>query len=49
VSEYLVARVGGEWRVIDRRVSGRFEDREIAERYPGRFDRPQVSNARTSP
>lgn len=45
-SEYLVARVGGRWKVIDRRVGGRFQDREIAGRYEGWFDAPQVEARR---
>jgi hypothetical protein len=38
VSEYLVARVGGEWRVIDRRPGTTFDDASIAEGYAGFFD-----------
>lgn len=45
LSEYLVARVDGDWKVIDRRVGERFLDREIAGRYGAWFDRPQVAEA----
>jgi hypothetical protein len=38
VSEYLVARVNGEWRVIDRRPGGTFEDAAVARGYVGFFD-----------
>lgn len=38
VSEYLAARVGGAWRVVDRRADRRFSDDEIADRYPGYWD-----------
>jgi hypothetical protein len=38
VSEYLVARVDGEWRIVDRRPSGSFDDAAIAEGYAGFFD-----------
>jgi hypothetical protein len=40
VSEYLVARVEGEWKVIDRRPGGAFEDAEVAGSYAGFFDEP---------
>lgn len=43
VSEYLVARVGGEWKVVDRRIGKRFQERDIAERYASWFDEPQAS------
>lgn len=36
-SEYLVARVGGEWRVVARRPGGRFDDAAIAA-YQGYWD-----------
>lgn len=42
LSEYLVARVGGDWKVVDRRVGERFQDEEIAEGYAGWFDDPQL-------
>jgi hypothetical protein len=45
-SEYLVGRVGGEWRIVGRRIGARFQDREIAERYAGWFDRPAAAQAR---
>ncbi|HEX9308817.1 MAG TPA: hypothetical protein VF894_15090 [Anaeromyxobacter sp.] len=38
VSEYLVARVGGEWRVVDRRPGAAFDDLALAEGYAGFFD-----------
>lgn len=37
-SEYLVARVGGEWKVVDRRPGGTFDDAAVAEQYAGFFD-----------
>lgn len=43
VSEYLVARVGGEWRVVDRSPGASFDDGALAERYAGFFDAPQDS------
>jgi hypothetical protein len=42
-SEFLVARVGGEWKVVDRRNGGSFLDREVAERYASWFDPPQLA------
>jgi CelD/BcsL family acetyltransferase involved in cellulose biosynthesis len=38
VSEYLVARVGGEWRVVARKPGGAFDDEEVQARYAARFD-----------
>jgi hypothetical protein len=38
VSEYLVGRVNGEWKVVDRRPDGAFEDSALAEGYAGFFD-----------
>jgi hypothetical protein len=38
VSEYLVARVDGEWKVIDRRPGGTFDDASVADGYAGFFD-----------
>jgi hypothetical protein len=38
VSEYLVARVDGQWKVVDRRPGGTFEDAAIADGYAGFFD-----------
>ncbi len=40
VSEYLVARVGGDWKVVDRRTGDRFQESEIAEIYARWFDEP---------
>lgn len=40
VSEYLVARVDGAWRVVARRPAGAFADEEVASRYAGWFDGP---------
>jgi hypothetical protein len=40
-SEYLVARVAGEWRVVDRSPGRAFEDAAVAEGYGGFFDDPQ--------
>jgi hypothetical protein len=40
VSEYLVARVGGQWRVVDRSTGRGFDDHAVAERYQGFFDAP---------
>jgi len=45
-SEYLVARVDGEWKVVDRRAGGRFGDRDIAEGYKRWFDDPPPSAQR---
>lgn len=38
VSEYLVARVDGQWKVVDRRPGGTFDDAAIADGYAGFFD-----------
>ncbi len=38
VSEYLVARVDGAWRVVDRRPGGAFDDAAVAAGYAGFFD-----------
>lgn len=38
LSEYLVARVGGAWRIVARRIGEPLQDEEIAERYEGWFD-----------
>jgi hypothetical protein len=37
-SEYLVARVDGEWKVVDRRPGGTFDDAAVADQYAGFFD-----------
>ncbi|WP_242336996.1 MULTISPECIES: hypothetical protein [Anaeromyxobacter] len=39
VSEYLVARAGGEWRIVDRRPGGAFDAAAIAA-YAGYWDEP---------
>ncbi len=38
MSEYLVARVNGLWRVVDRRPGGTFDDVDVAGGYAGFFD-----------
>jgi len=43
VSEYLVARVGGEWKVVDRNPGQAFDDASLADRYAGFFDDPADS------
>jgi hypothetical protein len=43
VSEYLVARVAGEWKVVDRRPGVAFDDDAIAVGYAGYFDEPVQS------
>lgn len=43
VSEYLVARVAGEWKVLDRRTGERFPERDVTERYASWFDPPTFS------
>ncbi|MGC3996170.1 MAG: hypothetical protein QM767_00970 [Anaeromyxobacter sp.] len=49
VSEILVARVDGEWRVIDRRPGRTFRDAEIADGYAGWFDEAGPPRARPVP
>lgn len=39
-AEYLVARVHGEWRVVDRSPDRTFEDGDLREGYAGFFDDP---------
>lgn len=48
VSEYLVARVGGAWRVVARRPGGAFDDAEIAG-YAGWFDPPPEAGPLSRP
>jgi hypothetical protein len=43
VAEYLVGRVGGQWRIVDRRVGGAFEDAAIDGAYAGFFDAPPAN------
>jgi hypothetical protein len=45
VSEYLVARVDGEWKVVDRRPGGVFDDAAVAGAYAGWFDDPAPPRA----
>jgi hypothetical protein len=45
VSEYLVARVEGEWKVVDRKAGARFDDAVIVSSYDGWWDEP-ISLAR---
>jgi hypothetical protein len=40
ISEYLVARVDGQWRVVDRRPGGAFDDVALVDGYAGWFDEP---------
>jgi hypothetical protein len=40
ISEYLVARVNSEWRVVDRSPGAPFDDAEVPARYAGFFDTP---------
>jgi hypothetical protein len=40
VSEYLVARVEGDWRVVDRRTDAAFDDADLDAGYLGWFDDP---------
>ncbi|BDG05920.1 hypothetical protein [Anaeromyxobacter oryzae] len=46
VSEYLVARVEGAWRVVDRRTDAAFEDADVAAGYAGWFDDPAAPGLR---
>jgi hypothetical protein len=43
VSEYLVARVDGEWKIVDRSPGAPFDDGAVDERYAGFFDDPPGS------
>ena len=43
VSEYLVGRVGGRWRIVDRREGGAFEDAAVDRAYAGFFDAPAAT------
>lgn len=45
VSEYLVARVSGEWRIADRSAGGVLADAAIDAGYPGWFDPPPGTDA----
>ncbi|WP_242394868.1 hypothetical protein [Anaeromyxobacter oryzisoli] len=46
VAEYLVARVGGDWRVVDRRVGASFDDADVAAGYAEWFDDPSALHVR---
>lgn len=43
VSEYLVGRVDGRWRIVDRREGAAFEDAAVEATYAGFFDAPAVT------
>ena len=43
ISGYLVGRVGGRWRVVDRREGGAFDDAAVEGTYAGFFDAPPPS------
>jgi hypothetical protein len=45
-SEYLLGRVEGEWKVLDRRPGAPFLDEEVAEGYTGWFDPPGAAPRR---
>ncbi len=49
VSEYLVARVDGAWRVVDRRPGAAFADAAVASEYAGWFDEPDAAGADHAP
>ncbi len=40
ISEYLVARVNSEWKVVDRSPGAPFDDTAVPTRYAGFFDAP---------
>ncbi len=40
VSEYLVGRVDGAWRIVDRRAGAAFDDAAVEGTYAGFFDAP---------
>jgi hypothetical protein len=43
VSEYLVGRVDGRWRIVDRRQGAAFDDVAVDTAYAGFFDAPPAS------
>ncbi|HEX9050739.1 MAG TPA: hypothetical protein VF841_09425 [Anaeromyxobacter sp.] len=43
ISEYLVGRVDGQWRIVDRRRGGAFDDAAIDATYAGFFDAPPAT------
>ncbi len=43
ISEYLVGRVDGRWRIVDRREGGAFDDAAIDDAYAGFFDAPAAT------
>jgi hypothetical protein len=45
-SEYLVGRVEGEWRIVDRRPGAAFGDADVASGYVGWFDPPTAAQGR---
>jgi hypothetical protein len=46
VAEYLVARVDGDWRVVDRRLDAGFDEADVAAGYSGWFDDPSATALR---
>jgi hypothetical protein len=46
VSEYLVARVDGDWHVVARRPGGALDDEAVATTYAGWFDDPAAAAGR---
>jgi hypothetical protein len=49
VSEYLVARIGGAWRVVARKPGGAFADEEVQDRYAAWFDAPDGASGPPGP
>lgn len=42
---YLVGKVGGTWRIADKRCGRDFSNREVASNYSGYWDEPRASDA----